>query len=212
MSKVVSRYKGKVYVNEANYSAGILIADVWKNNCEYKVGDILRIIHRGTKIENRIHLERVPIQDKINIMKIFMYREGKFQGTYFFSIPISPFLNIIQERYEYRPFASRHLTSSICKSFDKEIKEIMNDLQIEKYRTSSLVTEALKKLSERGYLEINRVDKFVRGKTKNYYRLLEEPIIEKTLHHLYASTHLSPKSELNTEQPIGKPLEEVRKV
>ena len=69
MAKVVSRYKGKVYVNEANYSAGLLMADVFKNTVDFQVGDIFRIVHRGKKYPDRIHLERVPIQDKVQLIK-----------------------------------------------------------------------------------------------------------------------------------------------
>ena len=179
MAKVVTRYKGKVYVNEANYSAGLLMADVWKDTVKYNVGDIFRIVHRGKKIPNRIHLERVPIQDSISLIKIWMYYGGGYSGSYIYSIPITPLLNLIQERFEYRPFLSRTFTTLISNSQDREIKKIMDEMNISDYKKISLGGESLRKLNDRGYLDRKRDGNLI------YYQLLEEPIVEKSLHHLY---------------------------
>lgn len=180
MAKVVSRYKGKVYVNEANYSAGLLMADVWKETCDYKIGDIFRIVHRGKKVENRIHLERVPIQDSINVINLWMYKEGKFVGSYAYSMPISPVLNLIEERFGHRPFLARTFTSSVTKSQDGEIKKIMESFDVDSWRKAFVGAEALKKLVNRGYMEEKREKNLI------FYRLLEEPIVEKALHHLHS--------------------------
>lgn len=150
MSKVTSKYKGKTYVNEANYGAGLIMADVWKDTCDYKVGDIFRIVHRGKKIDNRIHLERVPISDKIKIATIWMHKNNKFIGNYNYCIPIQPILNFIRDRFGYSEFKAKNFTFLIKDSQQDEIIKIMNSLQVEKYKSNFIGGEALKSLVERG--------------------------------------------------------------
>lgn len=175
MVKSVRRYKGKVYVNEVNYSAGVLMARVYKNTADFKVGDIYRIVFRSKSDDSKIHLERIPLQDKVRIAKIHKYTErpsanSKYLGYKLIHIDIEQILNIIENSYGNREFSSIELTMVLRRySFNFEkLQEFQGIYTIKRFETY----DCLKGLCDRGYLKY---------KNKNYH-LLKNPIIADSLH------------------------------
>lgn len=190
MAKVVSRYKGKIYVNEANYSAGLLMADVWKDTVEYKVGDVFRIVHRGIKTPNRIHLERIPMQDKVSLAVIKKYKKsdkyawGEFCGSQVFYLSVEEFIKLIEVIFNYNKFLSKELSLRLRKSQDLQIDKMLNGEELSHRKINFQSSVALNQLVERGYAI----------KEGKYYSLLKNPIVSKTLHSNY-------KGGLNSSQP-----------
>ena len=183
MVKQISKYKNKQYVNEANYSAGILIADIWKETLDFKVGDVLRIIHRGKKNPNRIHLERIPIQEKYRLIKIHKRGKGegfnydKFIGSEYFYVPLDTAINLIKKAFKEKEFTSRQLTYWIFWSEDFGIQELMEEKGVERFYKRYSTCEFLKKLCKQGFLKkrdeiLNPIpDNLGRFKKRIWYKL-----------------------------------------
>jgi hypothetical protein len=184
MVKQISKYKGRIYTNEANYSAGILIADIWKETLDFKVGDILRVVHRGRKRPNRIHLERMPIEEKIRLLsisKIKNAKEGetydKYIGSESFYLPIEQAIILIRKAFQDKWFSSRQLTYWVFWSEDFGIQNMMDSKEVDRFTKRYSTWEFLKRLCEKGYLNkkekiLNPIpDSLGRIKKTIYYQL-----------------------------------------
>ncbi len=164
-------------MNEANYSAGLLMADVWKNTVDFQVGDIFRIVHHGKKHPNRIHLERIPIQDKVQMVKIYKYSEkpglnSKYLGNKIIYVDLKQILSIIKNEFQNREFTSLNLTSFLRKYKDFRFEDL-EEFKGLYLRKTFLTYYCLNGLVNRGYLTYDR----------QFYKLLENPKISKALHH-----------------------------
>jgi hypothetical protein len=189
MVKQISKYKGRTYTNEANYSAGILIADIWKETMEFKVGDILRIVHRGKKNPNRIHLERIPIEERIRLLTINKRRNpdrergevyDKFIGTEHFYLAINQAIELIKKAFGEKEFTSRQLTYWVFWSEDFGIQNLMDNKKVDSFIKRYSTWEFCKRLCLKGFLDkreeiLNPIpDNLGRVKKKIWYKLNSE--------------------------------------
>ena len=185
--KVISKYKGRTYTNEANYSAGILITDIWKESLDFKVGDILRIVHRGKKKPNRIHLERIPIEEKLRLLSIHKRRNRKegekydqFIGTEHFYLSLNEAIELIRKSFQDKWFTSRRLTYWVFWSEDFGIQDKMDEKLVDKFSKRYSTWEFCKRLCNKGFLEKkeeilnDKPDNLGRLKKRIWYRLKED--------------------------------------
>ena len=187
MVKQILKYKGRTYINEANYSAGILIADIWKETMNFKVGDILRVVHRGKKLPNRIHLERVPIEEKLRLITINKRRnpkEGeiydKYIGREHLYLPLEQAIELIKRAFGKKEFTSRQLTYWVFWSEDFGIQDKMDSKGVDRFSKRYSTWDFCKRLFQKGFLEkreeiLNPIpDNLGRVKKKIYYKLKQE--------------------------------------
>jgi len=146
--------KGKI-----NYSAGIIIADIQKETLNFKVGDILRVIHRGKKDSNRIHLERVPITEKLRLFTINKRKSekgeiyDKYIGEEYFYLPLEQAIELIKKAFNKKEFTARQLTYWVFWSEDFGIQDKMNSEGVDKFIKRYSTYTFCKKLCQKGFLD-----------------------------------------------------------
>ena len=186
MVKQISKYKGRTYVNEANYSAGILITDVWKETLNFKVGDILRVVHRGKKLPNRIHLEKIPIEEKLRLLTINKRRNAKegevydkYIGSEHFYLPLEQAIELVKKAFGKKEFTSRKLTYWVFWGEDFGIQDKMDSKGVDNFVKRYSTYEFCKRLCQKGFLEkreeiLNPIpDNLGRLKKNIWYKLKE---------------------------------------
>lgn len=181
--KVTQKYKEKTYSYDANYSAKIIIADIKKGG-EVKMGDILRVIHLGKQKPNRVHFERLPINEKVRLLEITKYKKdldnlGKkyYVGMEHFYLDLNTAISLIRKAFNNQEFTSRQLTHWVFWCQDFNISKYMDSIGVDEFIKRFSTWQFCKILKEKGILKsreeiINPIpDNLGRIKKRIYYIL-----------------------------------------